>query len=44
VLQVEHRIYPRAAEWFATGRLSLHDNRATLDGASLPVTGFIIQD
>jgi len=44
VLQVEHRIYPRAAEWFATGRLSLHDNRATLDGAPLPVTGFIIQD
>jgi len=44
VLQVEHRIYPRAAEWFATGRLSLHDDRATLDGTPLPVTGFIIQD
>ena len=41
VLTVEHRIYPLAAQWFAERRLQLQDNRAMLDGAALPATGFI---
>ena len=44
VLQVEHRIYPLAAEWFAQNRLSLNDNRAMLDDKPLPITGFIFRD
>ena len=44
VLQVEHRIYPLAAEWFAQNRLSLNDNRALLDDNPLPITGFIYRD
>jgi phosphoribosylglycinamide formyltransferase-1 len=44
VLQVEHRIYPLAAEWFAQNRLSLNDNRALLDDKPLPITGFIYRD
>lgn len=40
VLEVEHRIYPRAVRWFASGRLALRDNRATLDGRTLPATGY----
>lgn len=44
VLQVEHRIYPLAAEWFAQNRLSLNDNRAMLDDEPLPITGFIYRD
>lgn len=44
VLTQEHRIYPLAARWFAEGRLQLQDNRALLDGAALPPTGFIFQD
>ncbi|MFT3930313.1 MAG: phosphoribosylglycinamide formyltransferase [Spongiibacteraceae bacterium] len=41
VLTQEHRIYPLAAQWFAEGRLQLQDNRAVLDGRTLPPTGFI---
>jgi phosphoribosylglycinamide formyltransferase-1 len=44
VLQVEHRIYPLATEWFAQNRLSLNDNRALLDDKPLPITGFIYRD
>ena len=35
VQAVEHRIYPQAADWFATGRLACRDNAAWLDGARL---------
>jgi phosphoribosylglycinamide formyltransferase-1 len=35
VQQQEHRIYPRAIDWFARGRLQLRDNRAWLDGRLL---------
>ena len=40
VLRVEHRIYPLAVGWFASGRLELRDGRPYLDGAALsePVT------
>ncbi|MDB6063334.1 MAG: phosphoribosylglycinamide formyltransferase [Verrucomicrobiaceae bacterium] len=44
VLQVEHRIYPQAAQWFAENRVQLYNDRAVLDGAPLPNTGFIYQD
>jgi phosphoribosylglycinamide formyltransferase-1 len=40
VLQVEHRIYPLAARWFAEGRLTLAGNRALLDGEPLPASGW----
>jgi len=35
VLAQEHRIYPRAVEWFATGRLRFADGAAWLDGRRL---------
>lgn len=35
VQQLEHRIYPMAAEWFATGRIRYRDGAAWLDGARL---------
>jgi phosphoribosylglycinamide formyltransferase-1 len=35
VQQREHRIYPRAIDWFARGRLSLQHGRAWLDGRPL---------
>lgn len=35
VLEQEHRIYPRTIEWFASGRLALHEGRAWLDGQPL---------
>ncbi len=40
VQAVEHKIYPQAAAWFATGRLAYRDGRAWLDGEALtdPVT------
>jgi phosphoribosylglycinamide formyltransferase-1 len=41
ILQIEHRIYPLAAQWFAEHRLQLRDNCAWLDGAPLPETGYI---
>jgi phosphoribosylglycinamide formyltransferase-1 len=43
VLQMEHRIYPLTAQWFASGRIRLEGRRALLDGAALPETGFIYQ-
>lgn len=40
VQQLEHRIYPMAAQWFAKGRVRFRDGGAWLDGARLdePVT------
>jgi phosphoribosylglycinamide formyltransferase-1 len=35
VLRQEHRIYPRAVEWFAQGRLRLDGGRVLLDGRPL---------
>ena len=35
VQAVEHQIYPRAAEWFASGRLECRDNAAWLDDEEL---------
>lgn len=35
VQRLEHTIYPQAIEWFATGRLTLTAERATLDGNPL---------
>lgn len=39
VLEVEHRIFPMAAQWHLTGRLKLTGNQAELDGALLPSHG-----
>ncbi len=33
ILAEEHRIYPRAVQWFAQGRLSLHGRRVSVAGA-----------
>jgi len=44
VLQQEHVIYPLAAQWFATGRLQLSNNRALLDEKILPESGVIHQE
>lgn len=42
VLIEEHRIYPEAISWFATGRLCLDGNgNACLDGKVLPIHGYI---
>lgn len=40
MVEVEQKIYPRAAAWFAAGRLALVAGRACLDGRALeaPVT------
>ena len=35
VLRVEHRIYPLAVGWFASGRLELRDGKPRLDGSAL---------
>lgn len=43
VLQVEHIIYPLAAQWFAEGRLQLTQNRAHLDDVALPESGLTYQ-
>lgn len=36
----EHAIYPLVINWLLTGRLSLRDNVAWLDGAPLPAAGY----
>jgi len=35
VQRQEHRIYPQAVEWFATGRLALVGDAVMLDGKRL---------
>ncbi len=35
VQQLEHRIYPKAAQWFATGRIEYRHGAAWLDGVRL---------
>ena len=44
VLTQEHKVYPLAAKWFVEGRLTYNDNRALLDGESLPESGFLYTD
>ena len=40
----EHRIYPLAVSWFASGRLRHADAGALLDGQALPASGHIIRN
>jgi phosphoribosylglycinamide formyltransferase-1 len=39
VLQLEHRIYPQAIQWFVAGRLSLDNGNVLLDGERRPEQG-----
>jgi phosphoribosylglycinamide formyltransferase-1 len=41
ILAEEHRIYPRAVQWFAQGRLSLSGRRVAVDGAA-PASGSLL--
>jgi phosphoribosylglycinamide formyltransferase 1 len=40
VLTQEHLIYPLAIQWFLSGRLSMVNNHAVLDGVVLPANGY----
>jgi phosphoribosylglycinamide formyltransferase-1 len=40
VLTQEHLIYPLAIQWFLSGRLSMANNHALLDGLILPAKGY----
>lgn len=40
----EHRIYPLAVSWFASGRLRHAADGALLDGQALPASGHIIRN
>jgi len=40
VLTQEHLIYPLAAQWFLSGRLTMRNNQAILDDNQLPVNGY----
>ncbi|MEI6897730.1 MAG: phosphoribosylglycinamide formyltransferase [Psychromonas sp.] len=40
VLTQEHLIYPLVAQWFLSGRLTMQDNNAILDGTLLPEQGY----
>jgi phosphoribosylglycinamide formyltransferase 1 len=44
VLSKEHRIYPLAVRWFAEGRLTLNQNKVTLDGQLLPPGGYLYEN
>lgn len=44
VLEKEHLIYPTAAIWFASGRLSMSGQQALLDGELLPEQGHTYTD
>ncbi|HSB20540.1 MAG TPA: phosphoribosylglycinamide formyltransferase [Anaeromyxobacteraceae bacterium] len=41
ILEQEHRVYPRAVQWFAQGRLSLDGRRVRVDGAP-PAAGVLV--
>jgi len=41
ILEQEHRVYPRAIQWFAQGRLSLDGRRVRVDGAP-PAAGVLV--
>ena len=40
VLDIEHAIYPIAAQWHLEGRLKLSGSQVLLDGDPLPATGY----
>jgi phosphoribosylglycinamide formyltransferase-1 len=40
VLDVEHQIFPMAAQWHLSGKLQLDAGQALLDGEPLPATGW----
>jgi phosphoribosylglycinamide formyltransferase-1 len=40
VLQIEHQIYPLAAQWHLQGRLTLTGTKVLLDGVALPESGY----
>ena len=42
VLEQEHRIYPQAVDWFARGRLRLHQGTVLLDNEPLGPSGYLI--
>lgn len=42
VLAREHRLYPEVVRWFVDGRLHLDGDRALLDGAPLPKSGYLL--
>ena len=42
ILALEHRIYPRAIEWFAEGRLALEGRRVTVHGARPPQSSSLL--
>lgn len=42
VLEQEHRVYPLAVQWFAQGRLRMHNGRSMLDDQPLPATGYLL--
>lgn len=44
VQQLEYRLYPLAARWFAAGRLQLNDDRACFDGNPIPPSGLRLED
>ncbi|HBN14874.1 phosphoribosylglycinamide formyltransferase [Pseudohongiella sp. SYSU M77423] len=39
IAEQEHRIYPEVVGWYASGRLTMTDSCATLDGNTLPPQG-----
>ncbi|WP_111641264.1 phosphoribosylglycinamide formyltransferase [Marinimicrobium alkaliphilum] len=43
VQRQEHRIYPLAIQWFAQGRLRMHNGQSLLDGEPLPASGYLIE-
>ena len=44
VLEVEHRIYPMAADWHLSGRLTWHDGSLLKDGAPVPRSGALLEN
>jgi len=36
----EHMIYPLVVNWFCSGRVSMSDEKAVLDGTCLPMSGY----
>jgi phosphoribosylglycinamide formyltransferase-1 len=42
ILEQEHRIYPRAVQWYAQGRLSLDGRRVRVQGVPPPASGALL--
>jgi phosphoribosylglycinamide formyltransferase-1 len=43
ILQQEHRVYPRAVQWFAQGRLSVEGRRVRVEGEREPSVAALVQ-